>query len=68
MTPDISIEQHCAYIATLDKSEIEDRLLHFKGPIKLDFTREYLNTLDIDKLRHILLAAVVTVERKKAVL
>ena len=66
MTPDISFEQYCAYIATLDKHEIEDRLLHFDGPIKLDYTREYLDTLDVDRLRHILLAAVVTVEKKKA--
>ena len=65
MAPDISFEQHCSYIASLSKAEITDRLLHFDGPIKMDFTREYLDSLDIDKVRHILLAAIVTVERKK---
>jgi len=32
----------------------------------MDFTDEYLETLDIDKLRHILMAAVVTAQMKKA--
>lgn len=68
MTPDISFEQYCAYVTSLNKDELIDRLLHFDGPIKLDFTEVYLSTLDIDKLRHILLAAVITVERKKAAL
>jgi hypothetical protein len=66
MTPDITFEQYCAYVTTLDKKSLIERLLHFEGPIKLDFTAEYLGGLDTDKLRHILLAAVVTVEQKKA--
>ncbi len=66
MSPDISFEQACSYIMTLSKDELKDRLLHFEGPIKLDFTDEYLGTLAVDRLRHILLAAMVTVERKRA--
>ncbi len=65
MAPDISFEQYCAYVTSLNKVEVKDRLLHFDGPIKMDFTEEYLEGLDIEKLRHILLAAVVAVERKK---
>lgn len=65
MTPDISFEQHCAYITSLNKAEIKQRLLHFDGPLKMDFTDEYLETLDLDRLRHILMAAVVTAEMKK---
>lgn len=67
MTPDISFEQYCAYITTLDKNAVKDRLLHFDGPLKMDFTPDYLDTLDLDKLRHILVAAVVTVQMKKKV-
>jgi hypothetical protein len=67
MTPDIMFEQYCAYVTTLNKKELMERLLHFDGPIRLDFTAEYLESLDTDKLRHILLAAVLTVERKKIV-
>ena len=66
MSPDITFEQACSYIMTLSKAELKDRLLHFEGPIKLDFTDEYLEGLGLDRLRHILLAAMVTVERKHA--
>ncbi|MHC4552980.1 MAG: hypothetical protein ACYSUT_09495 [Planctomycetota bacterium] len=51
---------------TLKKSELTESLLHFDGPLKLDFTDEYLQALPLDRLRHILLAAMVTVERKRA--
>lgn len=66
MSPDISFEQACSYIMTFNKSELIERLLHFEGPLNLDFTDEYLQTLPCDRLRHILLAAMVTVERKQA--
>ena len=65
MSPDISFEQACSYIMTLNKSELKERLLHFEGPLKLDFTDEYLQALPIDRLRHILLAAMVTVDLKR---
>lgn len=65
MAPDISFEQYCAYITSLTKAEIKDRLLHFEGPIKMDFTDDYLETLDEDRLRHILMAALVTARMKK---
>lgn len=65
MTPDISFEQYCAYISTLGINEVKDHLLHFDGPLNMDFTKEYLDTMDIEKLRHILVAAMVTVELKK---
>ena len=65
MAPDISFEQYCAYITSLNKEELKDRLLHFEGPIRMDFTEDYLESQDVERLRHILLAAVVTAERKK---
>ena len=65
MAPDISFEQYCAYVTSLNKEELKDRLLHFEGPIRMDFTEDYLESQDVERLRHILLAAVVTAERKK---
>ncbi|MEN8126348.1 MAG: hypothetical protein ABFR90_00925 [Planctomycetota bacterium] len=50
----------------MSKREVIRRLLHFDGGIKLDFTSDYLEKLSTDRLRHILLAAVVTVNRKHA--
>jgi len=65
MAPDISFEQYCAYITSLNKEELKDRLLHFDGPLRMDFTEDFLEQQNIEKLQHILLAAMVTAKRKK---
>jgi hypothetical protein len=66
MSADFSFEKMCSKITSMSKREVIRRILHFDGPIKLDFTSDYLETLSADRLRHILLAAVVTVNRKHA--
>jgi len=43
----------------LGRKELTRRIRDFKGGFKLDFTVSYLNKLPIDRLRHILLAAVM---------
>jgi hypothetical protein len=58
-----SFEKIVSAIASLSKSEVKRRLLHFRGRIKLDFTESYLDSLSADKLRHILLAAMTTMKR-----
>lgn len=52
-------------IASLGRNEVEHRIKNFKGSFKFDFTDEYLSTLTIDRLRHILYAAITTKLRKK---
>ena len=64
MTADVFFESTCIEVAKLSKAEVTDRLLHFDGPVPLDFTEDYLDSLDLDKLRHILLAALVTAHQK----
>ena len=44
-------------IADMDRRQVTHELLHFKGRIRLDFTREYLGRQSVDRLRHVLLAA-----------
>ncbi|MBN1816785.1 MAG: hypothetical protein JW828_05465 [Sedimentisphaerales bacterium] len=58
-----SVEEIVSLIATLSKSQVKDRLLHFHGRPRLDFTESYLDGLSTDRLRHILLAAMVTHDR-----
>jgi hypothetical protein len=53
-------EQAAISIATLGRDELKLRIKNFSGRFKLDFTDDYLNGLTIDRLRHILLAALVT--------
>ncbi|OQA04175.1 MAG: hypothetical protein BWY69_00085 [Planctomycetes bacterium ADurb.Bin401] len=52
-------------ISTLGRRQVEHRIKNFKGSFKFDFTDEYLASLTIDRLRHILYAAIATKLRKK---
>lgn len=66
MVTDVYFETVCTEIATMDKAEVKHHILHFDGPVRLDFTEDYLDSLDLEKLRHILLAALITAHRKHA--
>jgi len=55
-------ESEATSIAALGRSELTTRIKNFKGRFKLDFTEDYLNNLSVDRLRHILLAALVTAQ------
>jgi len=52
-------------IESLDTETIKDKILEFKGHFKLDFTREYLDTLASGELVHILLAAMEVNQNKQ---
>ena len=46
-------------IASLGRGELKKRIKNFRGRFRLDFTEDYLDKLSPDRLRHILLAAVI---------
>jgi len=52
-------EQTATSIAALGRTELKRRIKNFRGRFKLDFTEEYLNNISVDRLRHILLAALI---------
>ena len=52
-------EQTATSIAALGRNELTRRIKGFRGRFKLDFTDDYLNSLSVDRLRHILLAALI---------
>jgi hypothetical protein len=60
MTSKEFFEQTATSIAALDRDELKRRIKNFHGRFKLDFTEDYLNQLNIDRLRHILLAAHIS--------
>ena len=62
MTSKEYFERTATSIATLGKDELKKRIKNFRGRFKLDFTEEYLNKLTADRLRHILLAAIINVQ------
>jgi len=51
-------EKLATAIASLGRTQVEHRIKNFKGTFKFDFTDEYLSNLTVDRLRHILLAAI----------
>jgi len=59
MTPREDFEQTATSITVLGKDELKKRIKNFRGQFRLDFTEDYLNNLSVDRLRHILLAALV---------
>ncbi len=44
-------------VEKMNTEEVISEILTFRGPIKLDFTREFLMTLSLEKLQHILMTA-----------
>ena len=53
-------EKLSASIVSLSRPQLNKRIRKFKGGFKLDFTDSYLEKVSVDKLRHILLAAMLT--------
>jgi len=53
-------EQAANSIASLGRDELKKRIRNFKGRFKMDFTEDYLDSLSVDRLRHILLAALIS--------
>ena len=52
-------EKTATSLASLGKNELKRRIKSFRGRFKLDFTEDHLNNLSADRLRHILLAALI---------
>ncbi|NQT04180.1 MAG: hypothetical protein HQ580_19295 [Planctomycetes bacterium] len=52
-------DKEATSIAALGRDELKRRIRNFKGRFKLDFTEDYLDKTSVDRLRHILLAALI---------
>jgi len=55
----IAVEQVANSIARMGRRRVKQEILHFKGRFRLDFSEKYLDSLPLERLRHILLAAKV---------
>jgi len=44
-------------LATLQRDELKERLLNFRGNFQFDLSEEFIDTLSDERLRHILWAA-----------
>jgi hypothetical protein len=43
-------------VSAMDRDDLTDRLLHFRGQFSVDFTPDYLGRLSLDRLKHIFVA------------
>ncbi len=59
MTSREYFEQTATSLASMNRNELTRRIRTFRGRFRLDFTEDYLRGLSVDRLRHILLAAMV---------
>lgn len=59
MTTRTIFDREATSIASLGRNELTRRIKNFRGRFKLDFTEDYLDKLSVDRLRHILLAALI---------
>jgi hypothetical protein len=46
-------------VTALGRTELKRHIKNFRGRFKLDFTDDYLDAISLDRLRHILLAALI---------
>ena len=53
------VERQVTSVAALGRDELKRRIRNFRGRFRLDFTEDYLNKISVDRLRHILLAALI---------
>ncbi|HNS21002.1 MAG TPA: hypothetical protein PKH24_10915 [Sedimentisphaerales bacterium] len=64
MSPQGQFEQLVVSIAALGRDELKKRIKDFRGRFKLDFSDDYLDNLPLDRLRHILLAALINAKAR----
>jgi hypothetical protein len=52
-------EQMAAALADLGRDDLKQRIKDFRGRFRLDFSDDYLDALSVERLRHLLLAALI---------
>jgi hypothetical protein len=63
MSPRANVDQLARELASMSREELKPRILGFKSRTRLDFTPGFLDSLTTEQLRHILLAAMVCLDR-----
>ena len=57
-------EKLATSLATLGRDELKKRIRNFRGRFRLDFSDDYLDSISLDRLRHILLAALINAKAR----
>ncbi len=62
------IEELLTLVATLDRESLWQLIREYRASFPLDFTSEFLETVDLDRLRHIFVAVCLQCERMPEVM
>lgn len=57
------IEELICLVAALDRATLVAQFMNFRGTFPLDFTREFLETMPLDRLQHIYVALCLQTQR-----
>jgi hypothetical protein len=57
------VEELICLVSAMGRDAVMDRLLGFNGTFPVDFTVQFLDTLPVDRLRHILVALCLQTRR-----
>ncbi len=57
------IEGLISIVSNLGRRELIDQFTHYRASFPVDFTAEFLNTMPIDRLRHIFVAMCLQSQR-----
>jgi hypothetical protein len=61
------VEELISVVASLDKPTLTKQFLAFRGNFPVDFTPEFLETLSVERLRHIYVALCLQAQHLPAV-
>jgi len=50
------VEELIFLVSTMQRDDLVERLLHFRGNFPIDFSESFLRGLSLDRLRHIFVA------------
>jgi hypothetical protein len=60
----MNIDKTAVKLTELNRNQLAKEIRGFEGSFKMDFTDRYLKTASVDKLRHILLAALISCKNR----
>jgi hypothetical protein len=60
------VEELICLVSSLDRSALVRNFTNFRGSFPLDFTPEFLQTTDLDRLRHIFVAVCLQCQQMPA--
>ena len=60
------VEELICLVAAMDRRTLTHQFLNFRGTFPLDFTPEFLQATDVDRLRHIFVAVCLQSQQMPA--